>query len=307
VEVSSFQLERVTDFRPRVGVLLNIQPDHLDRHGNMKTYVEVKARLFARMRKGDIPVVLDEIMESISGLSRVRNDWVSFGLSKEADYRYDNGSVRYQRALPCRRHSDSGMEEYDDSSGAVSLEGTIFANKIMGVTAAAAVAAMCACGLDSSVVEGAAGTFEPLPHRMREIAGINDVHFVDDSKATNLAALGAALEMCEYPVRLITGGLMKEEAKNLNAVKELLAKKVRRVYLIGKTASKMEKAWGDTVECRLAHHIGNAVQAAWQDAEAGDIVLLSPGCASFDQFRDFEDRGDQFTRIVTLIKEEEEK
>lgn len=340
LEVSSFQLERVRSFRPRVGVLLNVQPNHLDRHGDMETYMKIKARLFRRMRnaecpdslersgrsaetgakkrpeirqrrtiapgarqgpnlprrrrglapqmrglkseirngeKGDVGIVLDKDLEAVKRLSRGRNRWVTFGLSEQADYRYVDGWI-------CR---------------SISVKGTIFENEVMGLTAAAAVAAIGACGFDPRAVESAIESFEPLPHRMQEILRIGGVRFVDDSKATNIAALQAALKMTQGSVRLIAGGLLKE--KDLKPPKELLAQKVRKAYLIGKASEEMEVAWRDVVQCSLCVHLEKAVEAAWQEAEAGETILLSPGGASFDQFRNFEDRGEQFVRIVKSL------
>lgn len=286
-EVSSFQLEKVKDFRPRVGVLLNIQPDHLDRHGDMKTYVEMKIRLFARMKKSDVGIVLDEKLKEVAELSAGGNRWVTFGLSEQADYRYENGCVYFD---------NHGLRE------SVSITGTLFDNEIMGVMAAAAFAAIRACGPDYKAVDKALRGFNPLPHRMQEIAVINGVRFVDDSKATNLSALCAALKMSAESVRLIAGGLLKE--KNLKSVKKLLAKKTKKVYLIGQAAREMEAAWQDIVECCSCVGLEKAVQTAWKDARRGETILLSPGCASFDQFKNFEDRGDQFKRMVMKLDKE---
>jgi len=312
LEVSSFQLERVRSFRPRVGVLLNVQPNHLNRHGDMETYMRIKARLFERMEgenrgtrsaecgienvegensefrvpsselrtrrgEGDVGIVLDKDLEAVKRLSRGRNRWVTFGLSEQADYRYVDGWI-------CR---------------SISVKGTIFENEVMGLTAAAAVAAIEVCGFDPRAVESAVKSFEPLSHRMQEILRIGGVKFVDDSKATNIAALQAALKMTQGSVRLIAGGLLKE--KDLKPPKELLAQKVRKAYLIGKASEEMEVAWRDVVQCSLCVHLEKAVEMAWQEAETGETILLSPGCASFDQFRNFEDRGEQFVRIVKSL------
>jgi UDP-N-acetylmuramoylalanine--D-glutamate ligase len=172
----------------------------------------------------------------------------------------------------------------------------------MGPNAAAAVAAAVACGLDGELVGRAAAGFTPLPHRMATVAVVRDVAFVDDSKATNLAALCAAVEMADRPVRLIAGGQLKET--RLAAVKKLLAKKVRSTYLIGDAAERMGETWGDAVVCRPCKTLDCAVRAAWEEAEDGDMVLLSPGCASFDQFRNFEERGKQFAELVKSISGE---
>jgi len=282
LEVSSFQLESVADLRPRVAVLLNIQPDHLDRHGDMDTYLRMKMRLFERMNSDESKILHDQVAHEADTLLS-ENGWITFGLSAECDFTYADGTVRFEE-------------------GIVDLHGTLFDNEIMGQTAAAAVAALRACGVGAETVERAARQFEPLPHRMQEVGSIDGVRFVNDSKATNLAALGAALTMSEEGVRLIAGGLLKE--KELESTKELLVKKVKRVYLIGDAASVMKEAWGGAVDCCLCGDLGHAVEHARADAARNETVLLSPGCASFDQFDNFEDRGNQFTTIVRSIDEE---
>lgn len=299
VEVSSFQLERIGNFRPRVAVLLNVQSDHLDRHGTIEKYFEIKTRVFGGTERDqygtrslehgtmerDIGIVLDEISEKIIERSEKHRRWVTFGLSRQADYRYDDGMILFGSSV--------GLET-------ISLKGTIFENRVMGVMAAAAVAAVQACGPDPGAVEKAVKAFEPLPHRMREIAVINDVRFVDDSKATNLAALYAGLEMTQGAIRLIAGGMLKE--RNLRSTGKLLEEKVRKAYLIGSAASKLSKAWKDVVQCCRCRHLEEAVWTAWRDAKAEETVLLSPGCASFDQFINFEDRGNQFINIVKALQ-----
>jgi len=265
----------------------------------MTAYVQLKARLFARMQTGDIGIVPHGELPKMKNLVRGCNRWLTFGSSDNADYDYVGGGVRYrQRPLGVtgrKRSEDGGLEK-------VSVEGTLFDDPIMGVTAAAAVSALHACGQDPAAVESAVRTFERLPHRMQRIGCIKGVEFVNDSKATNLAALNAALVMSKKPVRLIAGGTLKEG--NLKIVKELLAKKVTKVYVTGKSARLMVESWEDAVQCCACPDLEAAVRTAWREARRGDCILLSPGCASFDQFRDFEDRGNQFTKMVESIGEE---
>jgi UDP-N-acetylmuramoylalanine--D-glutamate ligase len=288
VEVSSFQLEKVRDFKPHVGVLLNLQPDHLDRHGSMRAYAALKTRIFKHMGREDTGIVLDSISRRVRSLSQGDNTWLTFGASNRANFRYEDGGVSFQQGGRQRT---------------ISFAGTIFENKILGLAAAAAVAAVRTCGLPAAAARQAAKVFEPLPHRFSHVATINGVRFVNDSKATSLTALCAGVGMCDGPVRLIAGGLLKE--KNLKLAKKVLEKAVKSVYLIGKASKEMAKAWKDATPCRPCGDLKTAVRLAFADSSAGDTVLLSPGCASFDQFRNFEDRGDQFTKLVTLIRNEE--
>ena len=284
LEVSSFQLETARTLRPRVAVLLNVQPDHLDRHGDMETYRRTKWRLFERMTDDDVAVLPgDWDVGATAGLApdcRI----VTFGLEAAADCRYEAGFVR-----------GSHVE-----IGAVSVQGTPFHNDVLGRTAAAAVAAVHACGCAPACVGEAARAFQTLPHRMTEVCRARGVRFVDDSKGTNLAALCAALAMTEGPVRLIAGGLLKE--KRLEMPKELLANKASGVYLIGAAAEAMRSAWSDVVACRDCGTLARAVAAAWADADKGETVLLSPGCASFDQFTDYGQRGNAFVALATNVQ-----
>lgn len=281
VEVSSFQLEQAGSFRPDVGVLLNVQPDHIDRHGSMEAYTTAKSRLFAGMGPEDIGIVPYELLEWAQDATRGRNTWRTFGSGEGADARYIDHHVNVSGGEGTRR---------------VSVEGSQFDNEILGAAAAAAVLAVEACGGDGSVVGRTAASFEALPHRLEFVAEIGGIRFVDDSKATNLSALSAAIRICGPRVRLIAGGLLKEPDPGV--VKEVLAKGVECAYLIGTASGRMKEAWWEAVPCRLCETLSEAVAAATEEAAAGDTVLLSPGCASFDQFANFEDRGNQFNRLV---------
>jgi UDP-N-acetylmuramoylalanine--D-glutamate ligase len=134
---------------------------------------------------------------------------------------------------------------------------------------------------------------------MELVAELRGVRWINDSKATTLTALGAAVRMCGGPVRLIAGGLLKE--KDLTSVKEVLAQRAAGVYLIGKASEEMAAAWSDVVPCSACDTLAVAVQKAWREARSGETILLSPGCASFDQFKDFEDRGERFRQLVRLL------
>lgn len=309
LEVSSFQMEAVKEFRPDIGVLLNVFPNHLDRHGELLNYERMKSRLFSRMVEDDAGIVSEDVMPWIApladsemckttGIGPAKADesqpqrgearghrWISFGLSKDAAFRYHEGAVF------CREHGCP-----------VSLTGTIFENEVLGLTGAAAVAALSTCGISLSHAEAAARDFQQLPHRMQDIGTLKGVRFVDDSKATNLAALSAALKMTSAPIRLIAGGLPKHEA--YEPVKALLAEKVAEVYLIGEAASAMASAWQNTVPCTFSTNLEHAARSAWEKAKPGETILLSPACASFDQFSDFKERGNRFVECVKSFMEE---
>lgn len=271
IEVSSFQLETVQEFRPDIGLLLNVLPNHLDRHGTMDAYRDLKLRLFENMTETDTAVVPFELTPGIG--KKLPKHLKTFGTEQGADFHYRDGRV-----------------------GDINLGGTRFANEILGV-AGAAVAAVCsACGIPPSAVEASARVFEPLPHRTALVAEIDGVKYVDDSKATNLVAMCAAVRMCTGKVHLIAGGRPKET--DFSLAKDLLAQRVSHLYLIGEASGMMQAAWGDAVRCISCETLGKAVMAARKQARPGDTVLLSPACTSFDQFRDFNERGDCFAAAV---------
>ena len=272
LEVSSFQLEWTETFR----------------HGTMDAYSRLKFRLFENMTRHDDGIIGEHV--AVPGGTR-RFPPVplkTFGLSSSADVRFERGCVyvRYRPGVP-----------------PIDISGTLFDNLVMGTAAAAAVAAVDACGVAPGLIAEATRHFKPLPHRMQLAAEIDGVAFVNDSKATTLSALRAALTMVDRPVRLIAGGLLKE--KKLKPVKELLEKKTRRVYLIGQDGPALKEAWADAVECVDAGTLDEAVRLAWADACAGDVILLSPGTASFDQFENFEERGQRFLSLANAIRKGE--
>ncbi len=297
IEVSSFQLETVEEFCPDIGVLLNVLPNHLDRHGDMETYRNLKLRLFECMQESGtaiLPFGTQTSRSTPAGSPRSRTSATeccragsetppfeikTFGTEKGADYCFQDGKV-----------------------GKINLNGTYFDNEVLGAAAAAVAAVGEACGLPADSLEASARTFEPLPHRMETVAEINGVTFMDDSKATNLAGMCAALRMASGPIHLIAGGRAKET--DLSFAKDLLVQHVSRLYLIGEASEAMQAAWADSVECLSCETLEKAVSAASESAEPGDTVLLSPACTSFDQFRSFSERGEVFAREVGRLKSE---
>lgn len=281
LEVSSFQLETVQEFRPDVGLLLNLVPNHLDRHGDFGTYERMKARLFARTRAGDVCLAPAGMVDRLKALSGGKGNWRGFGVGVAADYAYRGGTV-FQHGDPL-----------------ADLCGTYFANDVLGENAAGVVGALHEAGRSMAAAGQAARDFVPLPHRMELVAVKRGVRFVNDSKATTLSALAAAMRMTGTPNRLIAGGLLKES--ELGGVKEMLAKHGAGVYLMGRASEQMEAAWSAVVPCHRCGTLDQAVDSAWRDARAGETVLLSPGCASFDQFRNYEERGERFRERVGLL------
>lgn len=284
-EVSSFQLEHVFEFQPDIAVLLNLQADHLDRHGDEATYRTCKLRLFAQMAGGNA-ALLPQDLEGLDGL-RTRLETrgarcATFGADNTADWRYTHGAVT-------------------GCGARFSLAGSWFDNEVLGLAAAAGVAALRACGLGAAEIEYGFKNFKPLHHRMEHVAGAAGVAWVDDSKATSFAAVAAALRMVPGPVRLVAGGRIKEHS--VDFLKELLTSRVKKVYLIGECSEFLARSWQDAVACEACGDMVAAVRRAGAEAQAGETVLLSPGCASFDQFRNYHERGETFAMLARKAAE----
>jgi UDP-N-acetylmuramoylalanine--D-glutamate ligase len=255
VELSSFQLEDVHELRPRIAVLLNLEPDHLDRHGSFGSYRAAKLRIFENQTEADTAVVPRHLDH------RVRARRIEFG----ADDR-----------LPVEP-SLRGLHNREN--------------------AAAATAAARAAGASDQEIAHGLREFRGVPHRLELVAEHRGVSYVNDSKATNVAASLRALAAYEdEPVRLILGGSRKGE--DFAPLAAALGPNVRAVYLIGETAEELARAIPDTI---TAGDLATAVERAATAAQPGEAVLLSPACASYDQFRNFEERGEEFKRLVANL------
>lgn len=276
MEVSSFQLETVHDFRPEIGVLLNLLPNHLDRHGSMEAYAGLKSRMFARSRPGDLCLVEDSWMDDIRAWSGGDGQWVSVGA---------HGAVGVKDGWVCvqgRRVAD--------------IAGTAFDSPILATSVAALLRAVYACGVDYGAAARSLRSFVPLPHRLQRVSQADGITFVNDSKATNLAAMSAAVRERGGKVRLLAGGIAKEN--DFSSVKDLLAERVSAVYLMGQSAEAMASVWSTGVPCVRCGTLEQAFECAVSEAREGDTVLLSPACTSFDQFRNYEERGNRFMELV---------
>ena len=256
-ELSSFQLEDVHRFRPRVAVLLNVEPDHLDRHGTLTAYREAKLRLFQNQTAADTAVVPRDFENVPGGAARVE---------------FASDDVLPAEPLIPGEHNRAN--------------------------AAAATAAARAAGLEDAVIAEALRTFPGVAHRLELIAEIGGVRFVNDSKATNAAAARRGIAAYSgRPVRLILGGSLKGEA--FDDLAEEIPNTVRSIDLIGEATEELAAALGRAGRrYRRSGDLATAVGAAAGEAEPGDVVLLSPACASYDQFRNFEERGETFRRLV---------
>lgn len=279
IEVSSFQLETCGTFRPDIGVLMNVLPNHLDRHGTLEAYARMKSRLFAHQREGDWALTPCEWGQHFREWSRGGGQWKTFGTEAEADFRFTAGHLR----------SRAGAE--------LDIQGSYFSNEVLGPNAAALFGATTAAGLAPAVVQETLCRFESLPHRAQVVGEFNGVRYVNDSKATNLSAMMASIRMQDRPVWLIAGGRPKES--DFSAAIPVLRERVKGVFLIGEASAAMEAAWGAAVDCECCGTLSSAVASARQRALPGDAVLLAPACTSYDQFRAYAERGNAFRKLAS--------
>jgi UDP-N-acetylmuramoylalanine--D-glutamate ligase len=281
-EASSFQLEDTLAFAPEAAVLLNLTPDHLDRHGTFEAYSAAKLRIFARQRAEDVAVAPAGLLaEGLPGRARR----VSFASDSNAQLAERDGTLYWlgQALLAC---------------GELSLRGH---HNLQNAMAGAAVC--LARGVDIEAVRAGLRSFAGVPHRLEQVRNRGGVLFVNDSKATNVASTLVALEAMaaeRLAVHLILGGQGK--AQDFTALRATVNAACRAVYLIGEDASAIEQALGGTgIELHMCGDLDHALALASSAALAGEVVLLSPGCASFDQFADFEARGERFRELVGLL------
>jgi UDP-N-acetylmuramoylalanine--D-glutamate ligase len=280
-EASSFQLEDTLEFAPHAAVLLNVAPDHLDRHGDMRGYLAAKLRLFAKQGREDFAVIpFGRFDAAVPGLAAR----LTFGTDSAADLHSDGEWLwwRGEQLVAC---------------SSIRLRG---AHNVANAMAAAAAA--LACGLPRDGVAAALASFPGVAHRLEEVATLDGVLFVNDSKGTNVASTLVALRsFAPGSVHLIIGGRGKGE--DFGALGEDVATRARAVYLIGEAGPEIAAALGRAaadagVAVKRCGTLERALAAARGAAVDGEVVLLSPAATSFDQFRDFEARGEEFRRLV---------
>ena len=283
-EVSSFQLEWVETFRPRVGVVLNVSEDHLDRHGDIETYAGVKARLLARQGSGDFALLNRDDPYVSSMASGVASQVWTFGRSVASGPGVEIGDDGLKVQLPAHQAT-------------FSLANSSLIGAHNSENAAAAILACIAMGATVETIQQRLDTFVSLPHRMQEVFRHAGVRFVDDSKGTNVGALLRSIEgLPDGRVVLVAGG--QDKGSDFDQARELVAQKARCVALYGSARSLLERSWAGAVPMTSHELFRDAVHAARAAANAGDVVLLSPACASFDQFRSYAERGEAFASIV---------
>ena len=297
-EVSSFQLETIRAFKPRVAVLLNIAPDHLDRYHSMDEYAEAKFRIFANQTFSDFfignlddeRIALLETGKSETPRMQSRQVWFTLHERHDSATMYlQNGAVTYAPITGDPRPIAIV------GRGDIPLAGLHNLQNVM-----AALLAALAIGCDPARLREAVKTFRPMPHRLEPVEEIENVLYVDDSKSTNPGSVVAALHAFDRPIVLIAGG--RSKGTDFVELGVAARQRAKALVLIGEAAAEIEPHVGGVPVVR-ASSMDDAVRKAREAASSGDVVLLSPGCASFDMFRSAEHRGEQFAAAVRALRE----
>ncbi len=293
LEVSSFQLETIQTFHPKIAVVLNVTPDHLDRHRTLEVYVNAKSRIFENQNQNDFAVLNADDATCVAMASRVRAQAFWFSRQKEVKQGVwvRDGNILFRDGT--RFQKPAGREIMQLSE--IPLKG---AHNLENVLAAVCAGALMGCTPDK--IRQAVRNFKAVEHRLEFVTSLRGVDYYNDSKATNVDATIKALESFPGNIHLILGG--KDKGSDYSVLNQLLRQRVKRVYTIGAAAAKIEsqiisqKAGGP--ELVHAETLENALRKASAVAEPGDVVLLAPACASFDQFKSYEHRGQTFKETV---------
>ena len=299
-EISSFQLDTIVTFRPKVSVLLNITADHLDRYPDFEAYADSKMRIFKNQQADDLAILngLDRLIRTKTKNIKCRR---LFFPNLEAG---EQGAILNEKRIILRLNhvhsvirnlqSEFRNHEYLDISR-MHLQGRHnFEN------ACAAGLAALASGATLNGIQKALDHFKGLPHRLEHVATINAVDYYNDSKATNVDGVLRALECFSKPVVLLMGG--RDKGGDFKMLQESIRNHAKELIVMGEAAESIRSALGQQTRTKVAASMQEAVTTAFQDAQPQDVVLLSPGCASFDWYSNYAERGDDFRRAVEKLK-----
>ncbi|MGI9114348.1 MAG: UDP-N-acetylmuramoyl-L-alanine--D-glutamate ligase [Chthoniobacterales bacterium] len=277
VEVSSFQLETIKTFRPQIALWLNFAPDHLDRYASVAEYRTAKLRIFENQTAEDFAVI-----NAAETLLQMKPKRITFSAYDDrADFRLANGTVYFKETAVLRL----AEAKLRGSHNIENLMATLGAGRARGLSFEQMVPPLCA--------------YEPQPHRCEFVRTLRGVDYINDSKATNLDAVEKALAAQTKRVVLIAGG--KDKGFDFQPLRKSVGEKVRAAILIGEMANRICQDWREATRCEIAGSLAEAVERAHATASAGEVVLFSPGTSSFDMFKSYADRGDQFRQLVHAL------
>jgi UDP-N-acetylmuramoylalanine--D-glutamate ligase len=286
LEVSSFQLETTQSFHPRIAVILNITPDHLDRHGTFENYRAMKEKIFANQTAEDSLILNgdDPVVQQAASRARSRIFWFSRSKIVRSGAFIANGTIVF------RGSEQAGLIPVVPVAG-IPLKGEHNVENVL-----AAVCAACVANISPEVIARAIASFHAVEHRLEFVTSIHGVDYYNDSKATNVDATAKAIAAFPGNIHLILGG--KDKNSDYTQLNSLLRERVKVVYTIGSAAQKIEGQIVGVTKVVHAETLEAAVDRAATQAEAGDVVLLAPACSSFDQFENYEQRGRVFKKAV---------
>jgi UDP-N-acetylmuramoylalanine--D-glutamate ligase len=291
LEVSSFQLETVVEFRPKIALVLNITPDHLDRHKTFERYAAAKTKIAARQGPEDFLVLNaeDKPTQMVAANARAQIFWFS-GVRRIKQGAFVHGESIFWLA------QEGGKPEPVLPVAEIPLRGAHNVENVLAAVCAAKLA-----GIGSASIRESVRTFHAVEHRLEPVRTIAGVTFYNDSKATNVDATLKALASFAGGIHLILGG--KDKNSDYTLLAPLVRERVAAVYTIGSAAEKIERELAGVVKMVSAKTLANAVSLAAGEAKAGDVVLLAPACSSFDQFENYEHRGRVFRECVAGLKD----
>lgn len=292
IEVSSFQLDTIDRFHPAIAVLLNITQDHEDRYDSFESYARSKSRIFLNQTGKDI-AVLNGMDETVRSMSRsIPGKRLFFNADFNSEY---GGFVEGDTIHICMpSNGKPAFKTVFDLSKA----GQMPAHQSQNATAACLAALLS--GGRSNGIQSALNTFSGLPHRLEQVATIDGVCFVNDSKATNVDATIKAIDSFDAPIVLILGGL--DKGGNFRALRDGIRRRVKQIILMGESAKRLESVLGDLRPSTRVGDMDEAIDSATQSAQTGDVVLLSPACSSFDMYDNYQQRGDRFREVVEDLR-----
>lgn len=291
-EISSFQLEAVEDFRPRLSVLLNITEDHLDRYSQFSDYIEAKARIFLNQTSEDIAVLNKDDPIVIGLAQNVKARKILFSLNDaQKEGAFSNGQTISLRL---------GGSEENYSLIKTPLKGIHNVENMMAAVTTARI-----FGCSQQAIQKILNRFEGLEHRLEFVREIEGVRFYNDSKGTNVGSVVKSLQSFQAPVILIAGG--KDKKGDLSPLRGLIQRGVKRLILIGEAKERMARELGGLTDTAITETLEEAVHLAFQTANRGEVVLLSPACSSFDMFKDYKERGRVFKEAVHRLQEKNEQ
>ena len=300
LEISSFQLETIESFHPHIAAVLNLTPDHLDRHGSMEAYIAAKARIFENQKAGDYAVLNfdhEATRQLAEGIKPELNPALLWFSRK---HEVERGAFVKEGVIVVRGVASPGVAPPNQEAveimplSEIALKG---AHNVENVLAAVAIG--MAAGVEPAAIRRAVKDFRAVEHRLEYVATLRGVQYYNDSKATNVDATIKALESFPSNVHLILGG--RDKDNDYSGLKPRLAARVKQVYTIGEAAAKIESQIGGAAPVRSVQTLEAAVRQAAELAASGDIVLLAPACASYDQFSSYEHRGRVFKELVQSL------